>query len=94
MPATVNASVKISPTLKNRFLQLAELRKTSTHSLMLQALENFVAHEEKREEWRQEGIRAWQEFQLTGLHLTNNEILEWMDKVIAGDSESLPKCHV
>lgn len=93
MQATVNTSVKISPSLKNRLQQLAKSRNQSTHALMLHALETFVAHEEKREKWRQEGIKAWEDYQLTGLHLTNGEVLEWMDNIIVGGSDPLPKCH-
>lgn len=95
MQNTACASVKISPTLKARIQSLAEVRNTSSHALMVQALENFVTREEKREQWRQKGIKAWEEFQATGLHLEHSEVLEWMDKIIAGNtSEPMPKCHV
>jgi len=61
---------------------------------MLQAIEDFVSREEKREAWRQEGIAAWEEYQRTGLHLTNDEVIEWMDKIIQGEKAPLPKCHI
>jgi predicted transcriptional regulator len=61
---------------------------------MLQALEVFVSREEKREAWRQEGIAAWEEYQRTGLHLTNAEVVGWMDKIIQGEKAPMPKCHI
>jgi len=61
---------------------------------MLQAIEDFVSREEKREAWRQEGIAAWEEYQRTGLHLTNDEVIEWMDKIIQGEKAPMPKCHI
>lgn len=94
MQSVVNTSVKMSPTLRARIQNLAELRKLSAHALMLQALESFVSREEKREKWRQEGIEAWEEYQLTGLHLTNTEVIEWMDKIIQGEKEPMPQCHI
>ena len=75
----VNTSIKIPCELRER---------------MLSALENHVSREEKREAWRQEGIKAWEEFQQTGLHLTNQEVLEWIDTIVQGKEEPMPKCHI
>lgn len=94
MLALINASVKISPDLHARIKSLANLRNQSVHAVMRQALENYVTREEKREAWRMEGIEAWEEYQKTGLHLTNREVVEWMDKIIAGEKEQMPKCHI
>ena len=94
MQASVNASVKLSPDLHTRIKNLADSRKQSVHSLMLQALEAYVSREEVREAWRNEGIEAWEEYQKTGLHLTNAEVVDWMDKIIAGENVPMPKCHI
>lgn len=94
MQALINKSVKISPELDSRIKNLAELRKQSVHSVMIQALEIYLTREEKREAWRQEGIEAWEEYQKTGLHLTNAEVVGWMDKIIAGENVPMPKCHI
>jgi predicted transcriptional regulator len=61
---------------------------------MLQALETFVSREEQREALRQDGIAAWEEYQRTGLHLTNAEVVGWMDKIIQGEKVPMPKCHI
>jgi len=45
---------------------------------MLQAIEIFVNREEKREAWRKEGITAWEEYQRTELHLSNDGVKEWL----------------
>lgn len=94
MQATINASVKIPPELHSRIKSLADLRKQSVHSVMRQALEAYVSREEKREAWRKEGMEAWEEYQKTGLHLNNGEVMEWMDKIIAGEKAQMPKCHI
>ena len=94
MQALINKSVKISPELDSRIKNLADLRKQSVHSVMVQALETYLTREEKREAWRKEGIEAWEEYQKTGLHLTNAEVVDWMDKIIAGDNVPMPKCHI
>ncbi len=94
MQQTVNTSVKMSPILRERIRHLAGVRNLSAHALMLQALESYVSREEKRESWRQEGIAAWEEYQRTGLHLKNSEVVDWMDKVIRGEKAPVPKCHI
>ena len=94
MKTIVNASVKIPSALHARVASLAEARDRTPHALMLKAIESYVAREEKREAWRQEGITAWEEYQRTGLHLTNAEVVEWMDGIIRGEKAPKPKCHI
>lgn len=94
MQDLINKSVKISPELNGRIKNLADLRNQSVHSVMVQALEAYITREEKREAWRKEGIEAWEEYQKTGLHLTNAEVVDWMDKIIAGENVPMPKCHI
>ena len=48
MRNTTCASVKIPPALKTRIQNLAEVRHTSAHAIMVQALESFASREEKR----------------------------------------------
>lgn len=94
MQASINSSVKIPSELHSRIKSLADLRKQSVHAVMRQALEAYVSREEKREAWRREGIEAWEEYQKTGLHLTNEEVIGWMDKIISGEKAQMPKCHI
>jgi predicted transcriptional regulator len=91
---TLSTSIKIPGELRERLQNLAETRHRTSHALMLQAIENFVSREEKREAWRQEGIAAWEDYQRTGLHLTNDEVIGWMDKIIQGEKVPMPKCHI
>jgi predicted transcriptional regulator len=93
-PAALATSIKIPGELRTRIQKIAQARQRTPHALMLQALETFVTREEKREAWRQEGIAAWEEYQRTGLHLTNAEVLGWMDKIIQGEKVPMPKCHI
>ena len=87
-------SIKIPGELRERLHNLATARQRTPHAIMLQAIEAFVNQEEKREAWRQEGIAAWVEYQRTGLHLTNNEVKEWLSQLAAGNNTEPPKCHM
>jgi len=94
MQPHVNASVKMPPNLRDRIQALAQARRRTPHSLMLQAIESYLDREEKREALRQEARLAHEHYVQTGLHLTNAEVVEWMDKIIQGGKPPLPKCHI
>jgi Predicted transcriptional regulator len=90
----LSTSIKIPGELRERLQNLAESRQRTPHALMVQAIENFVSREEKREAWRQEGIAAWEEYQRTGLHLTGEEVDTWLGELAKGNDVEPPKCHI
>lgn len=92
MPATI--SIRLAEPLKERVQNLADTRKTSPHSVMVQAIERFIEHEEKREALRQAGIAAHNQYIQTGLHVTNAEAREWFKSLAAGNDVEPPKCHI
>jgi predicted transcriptional regulator len=47
-----------------------------------------------REQFRQDAISAWQEYQATGLHVTQQAADDWLTKLAAGVDEAIPACHV
>ena len=94
MTNQVNTSVKMSQALQKRLQCLAEIRKHTPHALMLQAIESFVDREERREAFRQAGIRAHEEYMRIGLHLTNAETKAWLAELAVGRDVEPPICHI
>jgi predicted transcriptional regulator len=92
--STGPTSVKLPQPLRERVKSLADARRQSVHAVMVQAIENYVDREEKREALRQEARAAHEHFMLTGLHLTNAEVIGWMDTIIRGEKAPMPKCHI
>ena len=87
-------SIKLDDTLKGRVQNLAEARRRSSHWIMREAIAQYVEREEKREAFKQEAIRAWEQYQQTGLHVTLEEADAWLAKLEAGEKAEPPKCHV
>ena len=87
-------SIKLDDALKGRVQNLAEARRRSSHWIMREAIAQYVEREEKREAFKQEAIRAWEEYQQTGLHVTLEEADAWLAKLEAGENAEPPKCHV
>ena len=87
-------AVKLDVDTKARVERLAEARHCSPHWVMREAIRQYVEKEEKREAFRQDGIRAWNAYQVTGLHVTEVEAEEWLTQLEAGHDVEPPECHV
>lgn len=87
-------AIKIDTDIKERVKRLAEARHRSPHWLMREAISQYVEREEKRDAFRQDAIRAWDEYQATGLHVTLAEADAWLTKLEAGRDVEPPECHV
>ncbi len=86
-------TVKIDHLTNERLKKLAESRRRTPHWMILEAVRQYLDREEKREAFYREGIGAWKEYQLSGLHLTFEEADAWLARLEAGQDEDIPPCH-
>ncbi len=93
MATNSTTSVKLDPALKERVQRLASVRRRSAHWVMREAVEQYVAREEQREQLRQDALAAWNHYQTTGLHATAEEADAWLAKLEAGEDAGAPECH-
>ena len=94
VPTIRPVAIKIDPEIKERVKRLADARRRTPHWLMREAIQQYVEREEKREAFKQDAIRAWENYQQTGLHVTLEEADAWLAKLEAGEDAEPPKCHV
>ena len=94
MPAPHPVAVKLDADVHARVRELARTQHRSPHYLMREAIAQYVEREEKREAFRQEAMRAWEEYQRAGLHATLEEADAWLAKLEASEDAKPPKCHV
>ncbi|MFW8601413.1 CopG family ribbon-helix-helix protein [Desulfobacterota bacterium M19] len=87
-------TIKLDINIKSRVQALAKARRRTTHSLLLEAVESFMEREEKQEALRQDAIRVWKEYEMTGLHVTHEEADNWMQKLEKGQNAETPECHM
>lgn len=71
-------SIKLDDDLKGRIQNLADTRRRSAHWLMREAIEQYVEREERRESFRKDTLKAWEDYQATGLHATADEVEKWL----------------
>ena len=93
MPSSSTTSLKLNVEIKERVQRLAAARRRSPHWLMREAIEEYVEREEKREQFRQDALGAWDHYQTTGLHVTAEEADAWLAKLEAGKATAPPKCR-
>lgn len=86
-------SVKLDPDTRSRIEHLAKERHRSTHWIMREAISQYIAREEKRELFKQETIKAWNEYQETGLGATASEVHAWLASWGSENELPPPQCH-
>jgi predicted transcriptional regulator len=94
MTATVRpVAIKLDDETKARVKRLADARHRTPHWLMREAISQYVEREEKREAYRQDGIKAWEAYQRTGVHVTGAEADAWLEQLEQGNDIEPPECH-
>lgn len=86
-------AIKIDQDIRDRVKCLAEARQRSSHWLMREAITQYVEREERREGFRQDAIKAWKDYQETGLHVTGDEAIAWLETWGEDKEKSAPVCH-
>jgi len=87
-------AIKIDEDMKVRVKRLAQARQRTPHWLMREAITQYVNREEKREAFRQDTIKSWDEYRATGLHVTADEADAWLTELEQGADIEPPECHV
>ena len=93
MPTVTTTSLKLDSELKERLQRIAAARQRSAHWIMREAVEQYVGREEKREQFRQDALAAWNNYQATGLHATAEEADAWLARLESGEEAEAPECH-
>jgi len=86
-------SIKLDDSLRERVKHLAQARQRTAHWLLRQAVSEYVEREERREAFKQATLRAWNDYQETGLHLSGQEADQWLAQLEQGQDTEPPPCH-
>jgi len=89
----IPTSIKLEKQIKQRINHLAEARHRSSHSMMIEAINQYLEREERLEQFRDEMEDVWIEYQRTGLHATSEEVFAWMDSWFIDNEKPVPECH-
>lgn len=91
--AAKTVSVKLDVDTRARLESLAQTRHRSAHWVMREAITQYVDTEERREAFRQDTIKAWEDYQETGVHATAAEVDTWLASWGTEGEVPTPVCH-
>ena len=86
-------SLNLDEAVKDRLQKLADKRHRSPDVMVREAVEQYVDREERREQFRQDALAAWADYEATGLHATEAEADTWLARLEAGEDAEPPACH-
>lgn len=85
--------INIDQETRDRVERLAIVRQRTPDSMMDEAIHQYLDREEKRDEFRQDSLDAWNECQTTGMHVRADEVTAWLETWGSKDELPAPKCH-
>jgi predicted transcriptional regulator len=94
MPSSSTTSLKLDIEIKDRVKRLAIAQRRSSHWIMREAIAEYVTRAEKRQQFKQDALDAWAEYERTGLHVTEAEADAWLTRLAAGEDAPVPECHI
>jgi predicted transcriptional regulator len=87
-------SLRLDQAVRDRLSGLAKRQKRSSHALALEAIEAYIAQKELETARNQEALAAWKHYQETGLHVTGEEVIAWLETWGTENELPPPQCHV
>ncbi|MBB3612841.1 CopG family transcriptional regulator [Rhizobium sp. BK602] len=93
MSSALKASVEIDPDVNERLEKLAASRHRQPARLLKEAVEQYVEREEKRDTLLRDARLSLDEYQATGLHVTGDEVIAWLETWGDEDEKAPPECH-
>jgi predicted transcriptional regulator len=91
--ATQPVAVKLDGDTRARIKHLADTRSRSMHWIMREAIRQYVDREEKREAFRLDAVVGLIDYELSGIHVTQEEADYWLGVLEAGRDVEQTKWH-
>jgi predicted transcriptional regulator len=82
-------SIKLETSEIERINTIASYKNRSVHFIMKEAIKEYILHQEKRMYFILEAEQALQHFKDTGLHITLDELDEWINN----PNQEMIECH-
>lgn len=72
---------------------LAEDFGGSVHSIVLDAIDQHIERLQAKQAYDRRAMQAYRDYQATGLHITLNEFVDWVDSLDTEQQRDMPECH-
>lgn len=88
---SATTTIRLPPKLRARLNSLARQSGRSTHSLIIEAVERYAAHEELMRNMVREAIAADAEIERAGEVYGSEDVHAWMERLTKGQASPRPK---
>lgn len=93
-PKAMNMTVKLEASERLRLAAVASAKNRSTHFVMKEAIQMYLAREEAEQAEIQRAVRSLEHYAETGLHITLDEFSSWVKAIAINPKTPMPICHV
>ena len=84
-------AIKLDDETSNRLKILAQQRNRSAHWLMRDALQRYLAEEERYEREKAEDLAEYEDYLVTGKAIDNETVASWLNELTSGKKTAWPK---
>ena len=84
-------AIKLDDETNSRLKALAQQRNRSAHWLMREALQRYLAEEERYEREKAEDLAEYEDYLLTGEAIDNETVASWLSDLASGKKTAWPK---
>lgn len=91
---TVPMSIRLDATARDKLKAIAARQKRTAHALATEAILLLIERKEQEHAWHESCSAALQHFDETGLHVTHDEVVAWMDSWGTDNEVPAPVCHL
>lgn len=88
---SVTQGIKLDDDISNRLKTLSRQRNRSAHWLMRNAIERYLAEEERYEREKAEDMAEYEEYMLSGKAIDNETVATWLNDLAQGNKTPWPK---
>jgi predicted transcriptional regulator len=91
--ATQNLTVRLDAPMCERIRALSESHKRTKHWMIKEAVREYVEREEAREALRKAALESWNDYEETGLHVSGEDVIRWVESWGTDKELEPPECH-
>lgn len=80
--------IKLDEHTKTRLASLGDKIERSPHWIMKKAIQHYLDEQERYWQEREEDMKRWEDYSLTGESVDHDQVIEWLDSI--GTNQETP----
>lgn len=90
---TVPMSIRLELSARQKLKEIAARQKRTAHALAIEAITVLIEQKEREYAFNQSCIASYNQCKETGLHVTHEEIVPWLESLFTDNELPPPACH-